>query len=100
MLVLFCLALTTTSFGQKATTTTTKSPTASDYERIIAANYEVEFRKLAIETLDLTEKETEAFTPIYLAYMNEKSELMERRQKLVDEYKDEMAEDDTAEDEA
>lgn len=74
-------------------------PTEMDYERMVNSMYKVELRSLAINALNLTTEETEDFTPIYMEYMKYKNGLADRRTDLVQGYRDEMAEDDTAEDE-
>ncbi len=71
--------------------------TAEDYEQLIESAFEVEFRKLAIETLNLDEEQIEDFTPLYMTYMEEKAELMEDREALMKEHKDEMSENQSAE---
>ncbi|MBC6993225.1 hypothetical protein QWY85_13750 [Neolewinella lacunae] len=73
--------------------------TAEDYQRIFKNSFNVELRALAIEALELDEKQTTAFTPIFLDYTQAKNGLMTRRTTLLDDYREEMKEDDTAEDE-
>jgi len=69
-----------------------REATAKDYERMIENTFEVEFRELAIETLSLDEETIEEFTPLYLSYMESKAELIEERNQLIEEHKDEMSE--------
>lgn len=69
--------------------------TAEDYERLVDAAFKVDFRAFAINQLDLSEKETEAFTPLYLDYMGQKAKILDRRAQLVAEFRDELKEDNT-----
>lgn len=73
--------------------------TTEDYNKIIDSKLYVESRAQAIRALMLDEKQIEDFTPIFQDYTRRKAALEERRMKLVKEYEDEMAEDDTAKDE-
>lgn len=70
------------------------------YKRMLKAQYRMELRALAGSALNMSSEEIEAFTPIFTEYMRGKSSLVERRDNLVKEYQEEMAEDDRPEDEA
>jgi len=70
------------------------------YERMLNNQYKVELRALAGNALEFTSEEMENFTPTFLEYVKYKNSLVERRNDLVDGYKVEMQENDTAEDEA
>lgn len=72
---------------------------AQDYERMIENLFKVQFRAFVIEKLGLSEEQTERFTPIYLEYMEAKANLAGKRMNLVEEYQEEMREDDSPEDE-
>lgn len=72
---------------------------SDDYTKLIRGQYEVDMRKLVIEALDMNKEEIMEFSPIFTNYMSDKKALMERRDMLVKEYGEEMAEDDTAQDE-
>ncbi len=91
----FVMGLSTSTYGQSE-----KDITAEQYERMIENAFEVDLRKVAIQSLDLNEEEITAFTPVYMKYMNEKADLIDRRMKRVEAYEEEMAEDDRAADEA
>jgi hypothetical protein len=91
----FVMGLSTSTYGQSE-----KDITAEQYERMIENAFEVDLRKVAIQSLDLNEEEITAFTPVYMKYMNEKADLIDRRMKRVEAYEKEMAEDDRAADEA
>lgn len=93
--LIFVLGLSTSIYGQSE-----KDITAEQYERMIENAFEVDLRRVAIQSLDLNEEEITAFTPIYMEYMNEKADLIDRRIKRVETYEKEMAEDDRAADEA
>lgn len=62
--------------------------------------YKIELRALAGNALDLSGEELEGFSPIFMDYMKYKNSLVERRSDLVQDYKEEMREDDRPEDEA
>ena len=94
--LLLCMGLLTPALSQQ----TNENVTAEDYERLIENTFQVDFRALAIKSLDLTTEETKAFTPIYMDYMNAKSELMEKRSNLIAEHRDEMSENNSAASEA
>lgn len=70
---------------------------SDEYQQIIRAQYEINFRGLAIEALNLNSEETTKFTPIFLSYMERKQALNEARENLVTEFKDEMSEDNSPE---
>lgn len=70
-----------------------------DFSKMARSQYEVDLRGLSVKYLGLDEEQTKEFTPLFLSYMSDKKMLMERRTSLLEEYKDEMAEDDTREDE-
>ena len=69
--------------------------TAEDYERLVDAAFKVDFRAFVIQQLDLSVAETEAFTPLYLEYMEQKAQILDRRAHLVAEFRDEMKEDNS-----
>ncbi len=103
MLLLFS-ALSLTTYAQEMTKKATDrgsnvEVTAEDYDRMMEKQVFVAARAQAINSLNLTEKETKEFTTILMAYTNAKERLMERRRSLVEAYADEMKEDDTAKDE-
>lgn len=67
--------------------------TAEDYERLINSAFKVDFRAFVINQLDLSEEEIEGFTPLYLDYMTQKAEILDRRAQLVAEHREEMKEE-------
>lgn len=91
---LLCLGLYPMMAQEQSATVTDE-----DYERLIENYLQVQFRTFAFETLELTEEEIVAFDPVYASYMQSKSDLINRKLRMVEEYKEEMAEDDSQEDE-
>lgn len=91
----FLLGISTSTYGQSD-----NQVSDTQYERMIRNAFEVDLRSVVINTLDLTEAEITEFTPVYIRYMNEKANLINRRNKMVDAYEKEMAEDDRPADEA
>ncbi|PHI18666.1 hypothetical protein CEQ90_16940 [Lewinellaceae bacterium SD302] len=90
----------TTAVNNKAKATmTTSNLSDSDFEKLIFNSYKVNFRSYAYDALDLTEKQITKLDPGFRSYMNATSELNKKRKNLVEEYNEEMAEDDTAKDE-
>lgn len=65
---------------------------AETYERMIQNAFEIDLRKLAINTLDLTEDQIIEFTPLYMDYMDEKAELMDDRLAMIEKYEAELSE--------
>lgn len=76
---------------------TTKTPTAEEYKTMIENHYNVKFREMAFEALGLTEEEIIKMDPIYKDYTSAKMDLIDRRNQLIEKYRDEMQEDDDAE---
>lgn len=70
---------------------------SEEYQKVIRAQYEINFRGLAIEALNLNEEEAIKFTPIFFSYMEGKQALNEDREDLVSEYQREMSEDNSPE---
>lgn len=73
--------------------------TADDYDRMYRNYRNVQMRATVIQSLQLSPDEIEGFTPLFLEYTAITSDTDTRRRALVAEYRDEMAEDDTAQDE-
>jgi hypothetical protein len=87
---------------QQKTTTTTNSNldvTQEDYERMLKNAQNVAFRTYVLETLGLNEQEIRDFDPIYRDYMRDKNKLMQERYELLEDYADEIKENDSAKDE-
>ncbi|MFT6000760.1 MAG: hypothetical protein ACI81P_003223 [Neolewinella sp.] len=103
--LLLFLALSLPSFAQEITKQASdrgndvQEVTAEDHERIMDKKVFIATRARAINSLDLTEKQTSDFTPILMEYTQAKENLELRRNKLVQAYADEMSEDDTKKDE-
>lgn len=89
---LLCLGLMPMTMAQDT------EVTKEDYQRLIKNHLQVDFRTFALESMDLTEEQIRDFDPIYLAYMDAKSDFVQKKQELVKEYEEEMKEDDSAED--
>ncbi len=88
----------------QTTTSTTLNNTNSDvtqedYERMLRNAQNVAFRTYVIETLGFNEQEIRDFDPIYRDYMRDKNKLMQQRYELLDEYAEEIKEDDSAKNE-
>lgn len=103
--LLLLVALSLPSFAQEMTKKATdrasdvQESSAADYDRMMQNKIFIAARARAINSLDLTEKQTTGFTPILMDYKKAQENLDARRTKLVKAYADEMAEDDTAKDE-
>lgn len=79
-------------------TTTSKGMTNlsdADYEHMLQANNEVAFRTYVINTLGLTEKQIMDFDPMYADYMKAKNDIAKKKSKLLNEYVEEVAENDS-----
>lgn len=74
-------------------------PQEEDFQRMMRNTYNVEMRAVSARALSLTADEIDGFTPVFMDYMKSKDRLTERRLSLVEEYRNEMAEDDTEKDE-
>jgi len=70
-----------------------------NYERMLKSQFNVDLRSVAINVLELDEKQTSDFTPILMDYLRSKESIIARRNILVNQYVEEMAEDDTRKDE-
>lgn len=84
--------------AQEASTTNEASP--EEYKTMIENHYKVKFREMAYKSLELTEDEIIKFDPLYSEYIAQKMDIADRRNKLVEKYRDEMMEDDDAEEKA
>ncbi len=72
-----------------------RQTTMTDYERMLQNQQKVEFRMQAIKTLGLSELQIKDFDPLYSGYMQKKNELAQKRIKLLNEYMEEVAENDS-----
>jgi hypothetical protein len=109
--LLLTVCMTTSVFaqmGDNPTSSTAETNTEmmtdkvdnEDYERLLDAYLRVSFREYAYEALDLNSDQIIALDPLYMAYMKERNELMDKRTALMEDYVAEMKEDDRAKDEA
>lgn len=92
------VAQTTTPITQTVSNRAAE-PQEEDFQRMMRNTYNVEMRAVSARALGLTSEEIEGFTPVFMKYMKSKDDLTERRLSLVEDYRDEMAEDDTQKDE-
>jgi hypothetical protein len=86
----------------QVTTTDTNTDTEvnfEDYQKYLEGKLKVEFREKVIKSMELTEDEIVGFDPIFRDYMEDRKSLVEEKYKLIEEYEDEMAEDNSAESE-
>ncbi|TXF87851.1 hypothetical protein FUA23_16970 [Neolewinella aurantiaca] len=103
-MLLLVTALSLPAFGQQVTKkavnrSSSLETKSEDVDRYVEAKLYVGTRSQAVKALNLTEEETMGFTPIYEDYVKERKEIDMRRKALIEEYRDEMKEDDTARDE-
>eukprot|EP01024_Parvocaulis_polyphysoides_P012766 TRINITY_DN14755_c0_g1_i1.p1 TRINITY_DN14755_c0_g1~~TRINITY_DN14755_c0_g1_i1.p1 ORF type:complete len:189 (-),score=17.43 TRINITY_DN14755_c0_g1_i1:91-657(-) len=70
-----------------------------DYERFIENSLQMEFRNFILKELALTSDQIKKFDPVLDQYMDKRSELFDRKFQMLNEYVDEMAEDDRRNDE-
>ena len=69
----------------------TKVNGESAYERLMEKRLEIDFRNYSIEALALNKKQINAFDPIYLDYIRKKSDLVDQKMSMLDNY---MQQDD------
>lgn len=69
--------------------------TQQDYEWMLQAQNQVAFRTYVINTLNLSEQQIKDFDPMYADYMKAKNELAKKKTKLINDYIDEIAENDS-----
>ena len=68
------------------------------YDRILRNQFKVDMRAAAIEDLSLTKEETTKFSNFWIGYEEELARIDRKRTRLIKNYREEMAEDDSAED--
>jgi hypothetical protein len=89
----FALALASTPIiAQQMTPDQEELSEQEKYERITEAKIKLDIRAQTIRTLELTTKETEKFTPIFLEYQKYQDQLEDRLDRVVNEYQEEAAE--------
>ncbi|GAB5566184.1 MAG: hypothetical protein Wins2KO_32470 [Winogradskyella sp.] len=86
-------AVTFTATAQNEMTTTEK------YDKYFEAKAEMDFRNYILEALDLNSDEIKAIDPLLRDYLNERVDLSENKINLVEDYQEEMKEDDRVADE-
>lgn len=94
---IICLCLGTIAFTNAQSEMV--DVTQEDYERFVENSLQMEFRNFVLGELDLTSEQIIKLDPVIDEYMEERSELFERKFRLLDEYAAEMAEDDLPSDE-
>lgn len=77
----------------------TPDVTTEDYRKYIDAKMEMEFRKATLEVLDLSSEQIKDFDAVFSSYMAKKENILETRLNLLDEFSEEMREDDSKKDE-
>ncbi len=92
-------AFSQTETIRKASNRASNLEDMENYERMLKSQLNVDLRAVAINTLELDAKQISDFTPIYLDYVRSKESITARRNVLVNQYIEEMAEDDTRKDE-
>ncbi|MEM7573903.1 MAG: hypothetical protein AAF433_13435 [Bacteroidota bacterium] len=85
-----------TTIAQSPMTTDADSETVSveDYERMYESRFRVNLRSAVVNQLDLDPTEITDFTPLYFEYMSRKKDMVDQRERLMDEYAEEMQEPD------
>lgn len=73
---------------------------SNDFEAWVNNEFQFDFRKMVDRVLQLDEEQQDKFNRIYLDYLKDQVALAQKQNKLLDEYAEEMKEDDTQEDEA
>ncbi len=76
-----------------------KNVSDEDYKRYIDSKMKVDMRNTMVKALDLNDKESARFTSAYMSYMKDKEALLERRMDLLEDLREELAEDDDFENE-
>lgn len=97
LFLLLCLGFTSPLVAQQQDNQ--RDVTAEEYERLIENTFKVNFRSYVVEQLGLNSEQITDFTPLYMEYMDRRADLADVRARLVEEHKDEMAEDDSVNDE-
>lgn len=96
LLIIFALCLGTIGMATAQTASSESEPTSEDYERLIENYYNVKFREMAFDAMELNEDEIVKIDPLYSEYVARKKELVQKRNKLVDEYREELSEEGDA----
>jgi len=94
LIAICCLGMLTAGFAQ-TTTASSNEITAEDVERYIDSKLDIKYRETTIKALDLTKEEIIAFDPVFAKYMDKKEALTEKKFALIDDFREEMEEDDS-----
>lgn len=95
LLLLCALNLT---FAQIAPTD--PDATIEDYERYIDKRLEMNFRLSAMDAINLTPEEINAFNPVFDNYIEAKDRLSEKKFAILEDYTEEMEDEEDADDQA
>ena len=107
-LIVLMLTVSAPVFAQETTYTTpnrgsdvqlSDEQLMENYQRVLKAQYNVDLRAAAIEDLGLSGEEADDFTDFWLGYGEELDRLDRKRTRLIKNFREEMAEDDSAKDE-
>ena len=90
-LVLCCLSLTMNAQQNNEVTN-------EDYDRYFDKKLEMDFRLKAMEAIDLTPEEINAFNPIFDNYVRAKDKIADRKFDALEDYSEDM-DKETAQDE-
>ncbi|MFK7933225.1 MAG: hypothetical protein AB8G22_06920 [Saprospiraceae bacterium] len=99
---LFAIFMSLTFLGWTATAqnnTTTRTATLNEYQRYIDARLDMDFRNMALETLNFSSEEIKEFDPLFIKYTQRKDDLAKKRMDLLEDFREELAEDDSVENE-
>ena len=72
---------------------------SGDFEAWVDHEFQFDFRKMVDDVLQLEDEQMREFNMIYLDYLKDQVALAKRQHNLLDEYQEEMKEDDTKKDE-
>jgi len=78
--------------------TVNSEATTEDFDRYIDKKLEMNFRLSAMEAIELTPEEINAFNPVFNNYVKAKDRLSEKKFELLEEYAEEMEEEEDADD--
>jgi len=100
LIVVLVAVFMTTVFGYAQSAGNDSDVKKEDYERYYEQKMEVNFRNYVLEELELTSEEIVNIDPLLRDYLNERTRLAEEKLDLINEYEEEMKEEDSAADEA
>ena len=88
---LFVIGLISFSIAQEANNNNTV--TQEDYKRYLDEKMEMDFRLSAMEAIDLTPEEIEAFNPVFDNYIAAKDMVMDRKMRALEDFVEDMEEE-------